>query len=51
MAIVAYLLLILMVTGALMGVAVAGAIIGGAAIILFMIGFLCYSVIEWIRGK
>lgn len=46
---VAYLLLILMVGGALVGIVVAGAVVGGILVVLFLLGFLLYSLIEWIR--
>ena len=46
-----YLVLILLIGGALVGVVIAGAVLGGILIVLFMVGFLIHEIIEWIRGK
>jgi hypothetical protein len=49
MLIVAYLLLILMVGAALVGIAIAGAVLGGILCVMFMIGFLFHETIQWLR--
>jgi hypothetical protein len=49
MLIVAYLLLILMVGAALVGIAIAGAVLGGILCVLFVIGLFFHEAIQWIR--
>lgn len=51
MGLLAYVLLILLVGGMLLGVALAGAVVGGLVIILFLVGWLIFETINWLKGK
>lgn len=51
MGVFTYTLLILLVGGMLIGVALAGAIVGGIIIILFMVGYLVWETLNWLRKK
>lgn len=51
MGLLVYVLLILLVGGMLLGVALAGVVIGGILLILFMVGFLVFEAINWLKSK
>ena len=48
---ITYLILILLIGGALVGVVIAGTVLGGILLVIFMVGFFFHELIQWIRKK
>lgn len=51
MGVLTYTILALLVGGMLLGVALAGMIVGGILVVVFLIGYLVYETIMWLKGK
>jgi hypothetical protein len=51
MGVFTYTLLLLLVGGMLLGVLLAGMVVGGIIVIVFLIGYLVYETIMWLKGQ